>query len=1357
VRSCWMASLRAAENFVLAQRRETNQPRGRRVIAMDSWHTSTGWQRYSTVDPQTHSALCLELLAAAATSAAQHLQRAVEAGCMARGKWRLLVAGPCARHLWGLVTSPGSCTVMALNHKEVRNASLVASAANALNRRRLVYALDEDARRSYVDQLARRSLPADLVQECLNAVRYAFAERQAGRLMGDLDTWWSRAQSETSTGIGLCLPSAADLQTLAQIVATLCDCERRAEGTERNARLRLIWTRSLSSALRQAAAVAFFLFCDPLVVFADTMLEQLRRGVEGPLLCQARFTLAGLRRMNRHTLSALINQVCAGPACSVRLLQLLRDARHTLARVDGLLHMPRLDMLPETSLRLPLQFLGRQQPSLRVPWTTGYEQERRARVRLAIILRRLSVICALEKAFALAGADDSQVTHVLGHVCCTWPIEPGARYPRGARATAQSPTMAHLLKLAARTPSGLLTQILSRSSEVNARCRRNGPADLAPCWRALAAGATPEALSATLNGSWARQRCLLDAIHHVQHSAETLRDAVGYPAAALLGGPEGILDALARRLPEAQEKTEEYAHGCVLYHFAERMDLDQALAALATCRPRVPVVHLRRALLAQRSARFEHPEQRRRQVDTFCSLQRNLYRDRPRPRGVLDGFGHRISGTSVHVLCWAAKGERGPLSVRTKRALRSDLLAHCWHSMWRSRRPPAELTYAERRTDLELARHLLRQPPEAPSRKRARLDWTPDLSRIGAAQPTALQRLDPEALDKYREPLRARDIRQPVLRKLVSPENVPHVAMMHCLLRAPIDTQPSLLGLVQDERRKRALEPLVDAVELWPLFAAQLTATDLVDAESLRQGLRRAGAQCPVAAAVAAHHWFMVVQEERPLHRVLYDTDHGVTTQLLPALRTAIQVQRWPPPLAPFPVWLERDVGGAAYEAPQSDSERERHAAFVAAGELAWLRTEGRRAWSQERSLYEWRHHLDRTLLLRAIRPCSVFYRRPWVFYHQLPMTLYCDAGTLPLVLTQNHAPLRVPVVLVPRSSGSSAGAGLRAGPYTREEHSRQVGDPGECIFFGQQQRQNARTLRDRGLMFVATSMDRFGVFKQHFVQLCFLYLVGHCQHFPMILGTGLSSIPWLNGNLKSLRSLQRLVRQRLLADWTSRSAPLLQVEAAWTSEGNEPVTLRQLVRELPELRMRHADLPDIPPQLLTIENLQWRVLDRHRAKCGLPLRQEHPVAELRDTLSPRALTADGPLLVFPSASLLRGPLSTPFEQGGFLASKQLDQWMDHERVLNNMWPELAEDLDPRGRRDAVQPFSRISIPLQHGERLTVFPSWAYYVRGATERVGRGPRDGQAPYFGDRMRVQYIPPHPISPTPDPPLISIPFL
>ena len=226
---------------------------------------------------------------------------------------------------------------------------------------------------------------------------------------------------------------------------------------------------------------------------------------------------------------------------------------------------------------------------------------------------------------------------------------------------------------------------------------------------------------------------------------------------------------------------------------------------------------------------------------------------------------------SEDVKCWFAQGEREQPTPRIRRALKSDAVAEAWYSAWCL---GSSLTHKRRdqhdiaRADTELARDVLIRPqPSAAlglgsargllteraapgggslwTMQRLRLDWKPDLLRLGAPAPSALEALSPtpQPLPRLLAPC---EIQQVMLRRFVTPENVPDFAWMHCLLRAPFrdadgSESASHLALTQCARRKRALEPLTHAVEMWPLFAKKFTQGDLESNHSLLVAFEREG------------------------------------------------------------------------------------------------------------------------------------------------------------------------------------------------------------------------------------------------------------------------------------------------------------------------------------------------------------------------------------------------------------------------------------------------------------------------------------------------------------------------------------
>ena len=91
---------------------------------------------------------------------------------------------------------------------------------------------------------------------------------------------------------------------------------------------------------------------------------------------------------------------------------------------------------------------------------------------------------------------------------------------------------------------------------------------------------------------------------------------------------------------------------------------------------------------------------RRKQTESFAEIMRDLYSDRPRPKGVLDAFGHRIWGTNG--TAWTAAGERIKPSTAVLRALRCDPVAEAWNAAFAQRDKVSRDTQHDReRSDAE--------------------------------------------------------------------------------------------------------------------------------------------------------------------------------------------------------------------------------------------------------------------------------------------------------------------------------------------------------------------------------------------------------------------------------------------------------------------------------------------------------------------------------------------------------------------------------------------------------------------------------------------------------------------------------
>ena len=1410
----WLESLRQEARFVAFLEREATERGSRRPVPTDTFGHAEAWNRHSTDDPAPLTRFLrpsLEMLQRNFEEADRVVERCLRESRLARGGCRLLVAGAVVRRFWMRLARHKEFTVLLCGQKEAPQAGAAATRLASLAvARRSVYQLDEAGTARQLEAAGRQTANRE---EATRAIRLALHEeterREGNQSLLNGEAWWHKAQavSRHVCGAGVLCPEDWEdrvLPVLAAHVARQDDAERScrellsAEGLRINDGLEQQGRRRLVLTLRQAAAAACLALGDPVPIFLETFYEQLSRAAEEPLLQLLRacpsFDAVRKGRGERFAYSQALKNfaqcglapLCLGPATTLYVLHWV------LAHPECLSALAELGVDAEPWLR-PLAALPRYEPPLdegeRRFLTqvaafselsdSDFERQRQLAAGGVVLLRR-RLLAAAHLRRALPAGVSREVLRTL----------PLARGGRGS----QLWTQLEVLALLPRTDPARLAEEMRASVGAALAGQRKPPEEAALVGLGdgspLGARAVEEHNKAAL-----AQLELSEAVRCVRHFVErTVRSnwSRWTQARKQLGwavGGRTYLENLASGPPEDERdspsiKLEYFLAACILHrrfegHVGLVAMLEEAEDYAACCTPPLPGEEAARIVAALRLLRQElvhhmhrvpggalaraDARQRRQQVEAFCHGKRDLFPDRPPPRGVLDGFGHRIWGESDDVRCWVSEGEAVRPWPRVRRALRADNLAEAWYTAWCAGQARAFLarrrSYQHEldRADTELARDVLCNPglrglltPEGRVR-RVRHGWEPDSTRLGYAQLPFLEAKDPRGAGN--PPLGAHEIKQPVLRRLVAEAAVPDVAWMACLLRADFvdaggGTTPSRLALAQCPRHKRALEPLTHAVELWPLFAARLRDEDLASDATLLAGLAREGSPVPVASRVAAHHALVGLDPRED-----YTVAGPSLLAKLAARRAAL-----PAPLPPSPVWDELDLTGRTPKRRRDSGPLEAHvvqqpvaaearlARFVELGEEAWFEAEGlREHWSEQQRAVDWAAHKlsNRRHTHLICRPCDHFYRHVWVAETmRLPKTPWCDAGLLPERLRLDHVPLSQPAVICPRTSGRRVqGGSLQFGSFRREEYFRYVGDLGECVLFGQDQQTLLRTLEERGLVFFAVNQDQFRTVKQVLAQACVLYLLGRWRYFPLFLGEGRTAFPWTGPRwTEGLLYLQQLVRQRLRAELVQPcvAAPLEALRAAWHEDGREPASLTLMAAGLADLRVARSAshpevpaLPEVPPLALEIEELQMRVVRMHRERraretgCA-PLSARVSPEELAGTLADRApRRGEAPLLVFPTSEHMSGKCSTPLDEGGFLAPKDLRRWASLEAVRTNQWPELGGE-DPRLPPKVSAPAKR--QPLRHGEHIVVHPDWAHYMRGLSERLGRGPRDGGAPW-----------------------------
>ncbi len=354
----------------------------------------------------------------------------------------------------------------------------------------------------------------------------------------------------------------------------------------------------------------------------------------------------------------------------------------------------------------------------------------------------------------------------------------------------------------------------------------------------------------------------------------------------------------------------------------------------------------------------------------------------------------------------------------------------------------------------------------------------------------------------------------------------------------------------------------------------------------------------------------------------------------------------------------------------------------------------------------------------RLCRPCPVYFRQAWVAHHGLPLQPWCNAGEAPALLRAGDSPpLQQPVVYFARTGGRQALNGaLQYGPFRRDTYRRCVGEPGQCVLYGQEQEALRRQLEAVGLTFVAVSWDRTSFFTRLFAAECANYLLGRHRAFPIFCSEGRGGFPWLGGRWgKGLEEVQRAVRRELrLLLRALMEEPLRQLGDAARGAG---------VPLLPwplDLLAEERGLPRVPADALRVEEVQHNAVRIHRARTRSSAEEASP-EELAGTL--RDGGPGGALLRFPAETHMRGSCTRPLQDGGFVAPRDLRRWAHLPLVARRQWPQLESEEDPRCAPQLAAP-----APAQppHGDHLVVRPPWATWVRSLSESLGRTVRHWDA-------------------------------
>jgi hypothetical protein len=1388
----WNDALRKEAQFVDFLAREATEKKTRRQMETDSFG-GVHWHQYSTYDPAHRSNTApLEVLQRNLHEADAKIKEGWERGFLGTEACRLFVAGPLARRFWTVLGTRNNFTVLLLGQKEAPQAGTNKKLASLAISRRALFQLNDGALQRHLQAPIFAELEAQRVHECRNAINCAFNEawQTEWTALEDTKVWWQAAQKREL----YCPETWKNTLAALSLHVALWDAtearNRRLQDAALATELEAQWKRRLVLTLRQAAAVASLALGEPLCVFLETCMERLARANEEPLLqamkADSNFNI--VRKGNTGKLlysqelktfvQYALAPLCTGPATSLRLLtwfltdtsalpQVVRSYKdlprkgHSWFRVYTHFPVSRSHGVRENYIftEQEQEVLHQIAPFSLLPFS-DFEHKRQRAMGLVVVCRRRLMNAA--RFARLFSARPALCGEALRRAVALTPCLEATPFW----------TQAELLTLLGSTDPGAVAEKLAELPPALALADFSRP--LQTVEPESAESLLPQSIASSFLTTAAWQLDLLEAVHHIREFAEKKVSSAWRQMLIA----ESDLGALGRSVIESlgnheRQPLQRFLAGAIVYRIAIYQDLaaflidvedyaahfcagsEKEQTTRAAKRLRAELLHYLHRTPQLKEA---HAQQRRRQIEAFVHVQRNLYFDRPRPRGILHGWGHRIKGESEEIRCWIVEGESVRPWPRVRRALSGDVVAEAWHSAWcMTSGQKKKRQHDVGRADVELARDVLCDPygrgivDSEGKVKRARLDWYPDPAALAVPMPTVLEALDPRASTRPR--LGAHEIQQPVLRRLVAPENVPDVAWMECLLRMDINGKRSHLALAQCPQMKRALEPLTHSIELWPLFASRFSLDDLVNDDALLAAFAREGSPVPVASKVAAHHALVTAEKQD-----CYASPAPPNGPLLSSLRSLLKARtRWPACALPSPVWDEKDLTGRAakrrqvrrcdvdeeplryvVQLPRSQAQRLKRYQDCASEERWFEEERLQHHWTAARRLEAWREHQVRNCARYSLcRPCVHYYRRTWVSeFQHLDMTPWCDAGRLPDQLQLHSARLTQPAVFCSRSSGRRIQAGsLQHGPYTRSEHVRYIGDIGECVLFGQQQQALLRTLQQRGLVFIAINLDRKSMLKQFLAQACVLYLVGHWTYFPLFLGEGAISFPWLGSRwTRGLLYLQQLVRQRLraLLQAPEVQEALCKIRAVRTKHMGTPAapdTARVLHKELPALRDLDASLPDIPTIALKIEEIQHNAILIHRARQGhgfselyVPTRQE-----LEDTLMDQPRSELHAVLVFPTEEHIRGKCSLPLEQNGFLVPKDLTKWASIEAIISNTWPDLGGVQDGNPRVETIR-IEHKSAPMLHGEHIVVLPNWANYMRSLSERVGRGPREGHAPW-----------------------------
>jgi len=253
----------------------------------------------------------------------------------------------------------------------------------------------------------------------------------------------------------------------------------------------------------------------------------------------------------------------------------------------------------------------------------------------------------------------------------------------------------------------------------------------------------------------------------------------------------------------------------------------------------------------------------------------------------------------------------------------------------------------------------------------------------------------------------------------------------------------------------------------------------------------------------------------------------------------------------------------------------------------------------------------------------------------------------------------------------------------------------GGCLMSGKQKQYLQIRYEAKGVRFVHLSLDDDRLFKNVLSQLCSAYVLGLTEHLPLFMG-------WAQGTIGCTKPLamanylQTLITERIRAPVQQALSSYSKLRAQCEEEDLLPLSATEFHRWAMEAKPALAS--QVPRALLSIEKLKPDFL---AAWDG--------VNELENVA-----------VGFPSSSHLeawRNPFGTS-AQGRMLPSNLL-HWAKapiHRAVCRDVWSE--------------DPAVLASTPLEiWPSRRVVAVPWGSWVRGTSNKWGKGPRDDLADWY----------------------------